>query len=50
MRIGHLLETGGLTAGKYLSGKRLYIFEGDVFSHADFAAALAAEKTAWGIT
>lgn len=50
MRVGHLKSAAGaLASSKWVAGKRLFIFEGVVFDHAGFAAALAAEKTAFGI-
>lgn len=49
MRVGHLKASGGITAGKYLSGKRLYFFNENVFNNSAFAAARAAEMALWGI-
>lgn len=50
VRVGQLKGTlGALTAGNYVSGKRLYLFAGDVFEHPDYASALAAEIAQWGI-
>lgn len=49
MRIGFLKASGTLTAGKYLSAKRIYFYTGNVFEHADFTTARAAEIATWGI-
>lgn len=49
VRIGHLKASGGITAGKYCAAKRVYFFRGNVFDHAGFAAAMAAEKVLWGV-
>jgi hypothetical protein len=49
MRVGQLKTSGGLTALKYLALKRIFIFTGDVFTHADYATKLAEEKALWNI-
>jgi hypothetical protein len=49
MRVGQLKTSGGITATRFLALKRIFIFTGNVFTHADYATKLAAEKALWNI-
>lgn len=50
MRIGAIKAAGAaLTAGKYISAKRIYFFNGNVFNHPNFVATRADEIALWGI-
>lgn len=49
-RLGQLKGTlGALGSGNYVSGKRLYLYAGDVTEQADYAAARDAAIAEWGI-